>query len=116
MTLARCRSAILLIGALDALVASSGARACEEPHLSPAVELGQVMKSEIEAAALECAFQDDFCVPREVVAIFSRYRSRIDELPPSCQELVSKIIGGGGGEPPLCTDGVCCDSTGCYGP
>jgi hypothetical protein len=109
----------MLITALS--LYSGMANACEGPEPERTIQIIQSLQSDGMRIGYQCGLTvNPFeCMLQAFTAINETYGPLINNLSPSCRALIESVgnaHSGGGDGGTQCMGGVCCDSTGCYGP
>jgi len=119
VSLAPKRRVKALLGAIVAVLTfySATAQACTGPELQKTLHIIQTVRQEGEMIGNQCLMSADYftCVIEATMNIGEKYNPIIESLSPSCQWIIQNAGGNKGpNNGPLCSNGVCCDNTGCY--
>jgi hypothetical protein len=107
----------MLITALS--LYSGMANACEGAELEKTIQIIQNLQNAGMQIGYQCGMSvNPFeCTLQAMTAINEMYGPPINSLSPSCRALIESVGNAGrGGGGTQCMGGICCDSTGCYGP
>jgi|PlaIllAssembly_1097288.scaffolds.fasta_scaffold20935_4 hypothetical protein len=103
---------------LVVLLFSTTTHACEGPELEKTIQIIQSLQNDGMRIGYQCGMSvNPFeCTLQAMTAINETYGPLINSLSPSCRALIESVGNAGRGGGTQCMGGVCCDSTGCYGP